>query len=128
MHSGILCVTVYLPHSPLTFSQSHLVLHMLHELLLGEFGGGYAMYMYVCILISGQNNCMGGGSVVTVSDLCASNLDFRQLHVNFVSMYMGLVIELVGGMFMHFSLHSYAALIYHWHTLQLYMYTVSTGM
>ena len=62
----------------------------------------------------------GGGSVVTVSDLCATNLDFRQSHVNFASMYMGLVIELVGGMFMHFSLHSYAALIYHWHTLQLY--------
>ena len=54
---GLVCiqeysVTVYLPHSPLTFSQSHLVLHMLHELLLGEFGGGYAMYMYVCISIS----------------------------------------------------------------------------
>ena len=89
------------------------------------------MYMYVCISISRQNTCMtvcGGGSVVTVSDLCASNLDFRKSHVNFVSMYMGLVIELVGGMFMHFCLHSYAALIYHWHTLQLYMYTVSIGM
>ena len=42
-----------------------------------------------------------------------------------LSMYMGLVIELVDGKFRHFS---YAALIYHWHTLQLYMWVVRVKM
>ena len=48
----------------------------------------------------------GGGSVVT--DCVPAIWILAVTYVNIVSMYMGLVIELVHGMFMHFS---YAALI-----------------
>ena len=63
----------------------------------------------MCTSISRQNTCMavcGGGSVVT--DCVAAIWILTVTYVNVVSMYMGLVIELVHGMFMHFS---YAALI-----------------
>ena len=53
----------------------------------------------MCTSISRKNTCMavcGGGSVVTDSIWILT-----ATYVNVVSMYMGLVIELVHGMFMH---------------------------
>ena len=65
------------------------------------------VYMHVHFSISRPSTCRvvcGGRSVVT--DCVPAIWILAVTYVNVVSMYMDLVIELVHGMFMHFSLHS----------------------
>ena len=64
----------------------------------------------MCTSISRQNTCMavcGGGSVVTDSIWILT-----ATYVNVVSMYMGLVIELVHGMFMHSAMQPLSSTAY----------------
>ena len=87
-------------------------MYVLHSTILPYCLVSLVMHMLcacMCTSISRQNTCMavcGGGSVVT--DCVPAIWILAVTYVNIVSMYMGLVIELVHGMFMHFS---YAALI-----------------